>query len=202
MGEWEVIMSTELIHDRGRGPELVGTRITVQDLFPCLLNSTATEAYVCQLYELSPEQVAAARAYVLNHPDTILAQHLRVETRMAKGNLPEVIEQAERLHATFLQFKEWAARRRQEVEAWQTSGEIESESDRTGATRIRSFREWVAQQDASVGQGSCHARTSGRCERAGPFGVPAPVVPGARPLASAGRSGSHIRHTPGLTVTY
>jgi hypothetical protein len=37
-------MSTELIHDRGRGPELVGPRITVQDLFPYFLDPTATEA--------------------------------------------------------------------------------------------------------------------------------------------------------------
>src|SRR4051794_24070519 len=46
--EWEVKMATELIHDRGRGPELVGTRITVQDLFPYFLDPTATEAYVCK----------------------------------------------------------------------------------------------------------------------------------------------------------
>jgi uncharacterized protein (DUF433 family) len=147
-------MATELFHDRGRGPELVGTRITVQDLLPYFVDPTATEAYVCKLYDLSPEQVAAARAYVLNHPDTILAQHLRVEARMAKGNPPEVIEQAEQLHATFLQFKEWAAKRRQEREAYEMSERIESESDGTGANPVPNFREWVAQQEASVGQGS------------------------------------------------
>jgi hypothetical protein len=45
---------TDLIHDRGRGPELVVMRITVQDLFPYFLDKTATEAYVCKLYELTP----------------------------------------------------------------------------------------------------------------------------------------------------
>ncbi len=88
-------MATDLIHDRGRGPELVGTRITVYNLLPNFLDASATEAYICKLYDLSPEQVAAARAYVLNHPDTVLARHLEIEVRMAEGNPPEVIEQAD-----------------------------------------------------------------------------------------------------------
>src|SRR3954451_11338583 len=106
-------MTTDLIHDRGRGPELVGTRITVYNLLPHFLDPTATEAYLCRLYELTPEQVAAARAYVLNNPDTVLAAHLRIEARMAQGNPPEVVEQARRTHAALLNFKEWLDRRRQ-----------------------------------------------------------------------------------------
>jgi hypothetical protein len=38
-------MADDIIHDRGRGPELVGTRIAVQDLFPDFVDPTATEAY-------------------------------------------------------------------------------------------------------------------------------------------------------------
>src|SRR5437763_14485979 len=85
---------TDLIHDRGRGPEIRGTRITVYNLLPYFLDPTATEAYICRIYDLAPEQVAAARAYVLNNPDTVLAVHLGIEARMAAGNPPQVIEQA------------------------------------------------------------------------------------------------------------
>src|ERR1700688_2427356 len=94
-------MAADLIHDRGRGPEVVGTRITVYNLLPHFLDPTATEAYICRLYELTPEQTAAARAYVLNNLDTVLARHLELETRMAAGNPPEVMERAKQTHALF-----------------------------------------------------------------------------------------------------
>src|SRR3954447_928903 len=100
-------MTTELIHNRGRGPEIVGTRITVYNLLPDFLDPTATEAYLCRFYQLTPEQVAAARAYVLNNADIVLARHLEIEARIAAGNPPEVIERAERIRATLRKFKEW-----------------------------------------------------------------------------------------------
>jgi uncharacterized protein (DUF433 family) len=146
-------MAAELIHDRGRGPELVGTRITVYNLLPNFLDPTATEAYICKLYDLTPEQVSAARAYILNHPDTVLSRHLEIEARIAEGNPPEVIEQAERLRATFLRFRDWVNKQRQEMEAEEASGDNGSDADRTGA-RIPTFREWMATEEANAGQGS------------------------------------------------
>lgn len=147
-------MATELIHDRGRGPEVVGTRITVHGLFPHFLDPTATETYLCKLYDLSPEQVAAARAYVLNHPETILAQHLAIEARMAQGNPPEVIEQASRLHVTFLAFKDWVAKQRQASEQARVFEGSESGGDRTDGDQGLTFREWMAAQESPAGQGS------------------------------------------------
>lgn len=143
-------MATELIHDRGRGPELVGTRITVYNLLPNFLDPTATEAYLCRLYDLSPEQVSAARAYILNHPDTVLSRHLEIEARMAEGNPPEVIEQAERLHATFLRFKDWVMQQRQAREAEEPSGCDGSDPEQAGAREL-TFRERMAVQEANAG---------------------------------------------------
>ena len=102
-------MATELIHNRGRGPEIIGTRITVYNLLEYFLDPTATEEYICKLYDLTPEQVAAMRAYVLNHPDEVLAQHLKIEARIAEGNPPEVKEAAKRTHELLLRFKAWLA---------------------------------------------------------------------------------------------
>lgn len=78
-------MESYLIHDRGRGPELVGTRITVYNLLPHLLDPMATEAQVCGTYDLSPEPVAAARAYVLTHYDDVMREHSRIEQALRQG---------------------------------------------------------------------------------------------------------------------
>jgi len=138
-------MGNELIHDRGRGPEIAGTRITVYNLLEHFLDPTATEAYICRLYELTPEQIAAARAYVLNNPETVLARHLEIEARMAAGNPPEVIERAKQTHATFLRFKEWLVKR-QQSEAAENAGASGSDTGKTGSGRLPTFREWLAEQ--------------------------------------------------------
>jgi uncharacterized protein (DUF433 family) len=142
-------MTSDLIHDRGRGPEIVGTRITVYNLLPDFLDSTATEAQICQLYELTPEQVAAARAYVLNNPDTVLAEHMRIETKMSAGNPPEILEKARRTHAAFVSFKEWLDRRKA-AEAQAATGSKPGEH----AATIPSFREWLAEQEPGQVQGT------------------------------------------------
>src|SRR5579871_6530973 len=140
-------MANELIHDRGRGPEIVGTRITVYNLLPHFLDATATEAYICRIYNLAPEQVAAARAYVLSNPDTVLARHLDIEARMAAGNPPEVIERAKQTHATFLKFKDWLAKR-QQAEAQENAEESASSGGEGNSKLLPSFREWLAEEEA------------------------------------------------------
>jgi uncharacterized protein (DUF433 family) len=144
-------MTNDLIHDRGRGPELVGTRITVYDLLPYFLDPTATESYVCRLYKLTPEQVAAARAYVLNNPTTVLARHLEIEARIAIENPPEVIEQAKKTHALFLRFEEWLTKRKED-EARELAAE--AVADNGQSAKFPSFREWMKEQESRPGEGS------------------------------------------------
>ena len=140
-------MASDLIHDRGRGPEVIGTRITVYNLLVDFLDASKTESYICKVYQLSPEQVAAARAYVLNNPETVLAKHLQIEQRMAAGNPPEVIEHAKKTHATFLSFKDWLVAR-ERADAQDQEAESLSETGRNGNTRFPTFREWLAQQES------------------------------------------------------
>jgi uncharacterized protein (DUF433 family) len=131
-------MASEVIQDRGRGPEIVGTRITVYNLLQSFLDPAVTEEEICRVYELTPQQVAAARAYVLGNPDTVLAEHLKIEERLAGGNPHEVRQQAERARSTFKHFKEWLAER----------NAAESEENGAGERPHRSptFREWLAQK--------------------------------------------------------
>jgi uncharacterized protein (DUF433 family) len=138
-------MTTDLLHDVASGPEVSGTRITVYNLLPYFLDPTATEDYICRLYELTPEQVAAARAYVLNNADTVLAQHLKIEARIAAGNPPEVIEQAKETRARLQKFREWLTDRNA---AAAREAADDSAADRTDAAGVPTFREWLAGQES------------------------------------------------------
>jgi hypothetical protein len=141
-------MATVVIRDRGRGPEIEGTRITVYHLLPYFLDPKASEEYIGRVHGLTADEVAAARAYVLNNPDTVLAEHLRIEARIAQGNPPHVIEQAERTRETFLRFKEWlASRERAESREHGTSAV-------SGPDSFPTLREWVAQADPGAVEGS------------------------------------------------
>jgi uncharacterized protein (DUF433 family) len=131
--------TADLIQDRG--PEIAGTRITVYNLLPYFLDPTATEDYIGRLYDLMPEQVAAARAYVLHNIDTVLDQHLKIEARIAAGNPPEVIEQAKLTRARFQKFREWLAER-DRTAAKESTAEIAA---RNG---FPTFQEWLAQGDS------------------------------------------------------
>jgi uncharacterized protein (DUF433 family) len=139
-------MASELIQDRGRGPEIVGTRITVFNLLPHFLDATATEAYICRLYGITPEEVAAARAYVLNNPETVLDEHLRIEARIAAGNPREVIEQAKQTRAAFLTFKQWLAQR-EKAAGQEQQADSRSASVTSHAGPFPTFREWLAEQE-------------------------------------------------------
>lgn len=143
-------MDESLIHDRGRGPEIVGTRITVYHLLPYFLDPSATEAYICLVTQLTPEQVGAARAYVLNHADTVLAEHLKIEARIAAGNPPSVAEKARKTHETFVRFREWLSERDRANEG--TKGADSPPSN--AASSLRAFREWVAEREAHAGERS------------------------------------------------
>jgi uncharacterized protein (DUF433 family) len=98
-------MSNGIILDRGCGPQIAGRRITVFNLVPYFLDPDTTEAAICQTYELSPEQVAAARAYVLSHFDEVMAVHCRIEARNAAGNPPEAVERMKRTHEAFEMYR-------------------------------------------------------------------------------------------------
>lgn len=48
---------------------------------------------------------------MLDHADTVLAEHLKIEARIAAGNLPSVAEKAKKTHDAFMKFREWLDQR-------------------------------------------------------------------------------------------
>ena len=140
-------MDTELIHDRGCGPEIKGTRITVGDLLQHFLDPAETETDICRRYDLTAAQVAAARAFVLNNADTVLAEHLQIEARIAAGNPPHVIERAKAASSTLLSFKQWLADR-EKAAVQRQAAELASGDARNGADLFPTFKEWMAERQA------------------------------------------------------
>jgi uncharacterized protein (DUF433 family) len=133
-------MTSDMIEDRGRGPEIAGTRITVYSLLHSLLDPTVTEAEIGRTYALTELQVAAARAYVLANAETVLGDYLKIEERLAAGNPPEVREQAERARAALQSFKRYLAE------------QAAANGHQSAATENRppfpTFREWLATHES------------------------------------------------------
>jgi uncharacterized protein (DUF433 family) len=132
-------MAAELIEDRGRGPEIVGTRITVYNLLPAFLDPSMTEQEIGRIYSLTAGQVAAARSFVLENADTVLAEHLRIEDRLGAGNPPEVKEQAARAKAAFRAFKERLRARK--------ASDLPNDATAEESGELPGFREWLSQQE-------------------------------------------------------
>lgn len=123
--------------DQTLGPAILGTRLTVYHLLESFLDPEVTESDIGRIYKLTAEQVAKARAFVLRNSETVLAEHLKIEERLAAGNPPEVRESAERARAAFKNFRDWLADRR-------STGDEEDE--KSLPERLPTFREWLVNQ--------------------------------------------------------
>jgi uncharacterized protein (DUF433 family) len=91
------------IHDRGRGPELKGTRVTVYDIIPYRLGGLSP-AEICETLALSyitPAHVEALFRYMDEHYDEVMAVHRQIEERIARGNPPWVEERMREATARF-----------------------------------------------------------------------------------------------------
>lgn len=134
-------MSESLMHDRGRGPEIRGTRVTVYDLIPYFVSPQYTESQLCQLYQVSPEQIAAARAYVLNHFADVMAKNAAIDERHRRGmeaqNTPEFLERSRKTRQELLLYKVFI----EEQKAKHEGALAYSEADRI--ERLQQFKEWL-----------------------------------------------------------
>ncbi len=79
-----------LIIDRGRGPELKGTRVTVY----CVMDYVRAgdlPSQIAEDLELSMEQVQAALEYISAHRDEVEAQYQAILKRVSQPN-PDWVE--------------------------------------------------------------------------------------------------------------
>jgi uncharacterized protein (DUF433 family) len=80
------------IVDLGRGPQLAGTRITVQDLLP-YFQAGCTPGEIAQAMPVTPEEIAVVRQYIDDHRDEVLEADQRIRARnVTRANPPQVEE--------------------------------------------------------------------------------------------------------------
>jgi uncharacterized protein (DUF433 family) len=108
------------IINRGRGPELAGTRITVYDIIP-YLEGGHTTTFIALLFRLSSAQVEALIQYINEHREEVMAVNRKIEERIARGNSPEVLALMEESRAKRIARQEELRRQREQREANGTS---------------------------------------------------------------------------------
>ncbi|MCI0637650.1 MAG: DUF433 domain-containing protein [Gemmataceae bacterium] len=81
------------IVDRGRGPQLSTSRITVQDLVPYLQQRWSHESILEIMPVLSVEEIEAVEAYVRDHFDEVMEQDRRIRARNSKRENPPEVEE-------------------------------------------------------------------------------------------------------------
>jgi uncharacterized protein (DUF433 family) len=86
------------IIDRGRGPEIAGTRITVYDILDYHKQGWHHTRIAATL-RLSSAQVLAAVRYIEEHKEEVLANYQKILDRCARGNPPEVQAKLDAIHA-------------------------------------------------------------------------------------------------------
>ena len=82
-------MRTSTIHDRGRGPEIEGTRITVYDVMDYYLDGWTASRIAAWLSQTTPD-IEAAIEYIDAHRDEVDVEYRKIVERSERGNPPEV----------------------------------------------------------------------------------------------------------------
>lgn len=78
------------IIDRGRGPEIEGTRITVYRIMDFVVNNCSVEQVSAEL-DLTEEQVQVALNYIDTHRQSVMREYKNILQRVQQGNPVEVI---------------------------------------------------------------------------------------------------------------
>ena len=86
------------IINRGRGPEIEGTRITVFDIWDYARENWHRDAIATWL-RLSSAQVAVALDYIELHKEQVLAGYERILERERRGNPPELQAKLDKIRA-------------------------------------------------------------------------------------------------------
>jgi uncharacterized protein (DUF433 family) len=82
-------MTKPRIVNRGDGPKIEGTRITVYTVLE-YLRAGRTRDWIAAMLNLSSDQVQAAMDYIRDHDTQVNAEYATIVARIEKGNPPQV----------------------------------------------------------------------------------------------------------------
>lgn len=112
-------MNTDIqIVERGRGPQLSTSRITVQDLVP-YLQKRLTHAQIQEIMPvLTVEEIQAVERYVRDNQEAVMEQDRRIRERSAsRQNSPEIDEVLRRGGEKMAALREEFQQRKHHLEA-------------------------------------------------------------------------------------
>ena len=92
-------MSARIIN-RGRGPEIEGTRITVYDILDYHKDGWHHTAIAGTL-RISSAEVLAAIQYFEEHKEEVEGNYQKILERCARGNPPEIQAKLDAIHAKY-----------------------------------------------------------------------------------------------------
>jgi uncharacterized protein (DUF433 family) len=95
-------VTDSVIIDRGRGPEIAGTRITVYDIVDYFDEGWHSTA-IATLFRISSREVDAALHYIEEHEEEVRDEYQRILARAARGNPPALQSRLDAGHARFLE---------------------------------------------------------------------------------------------------
>jgi uncharacterized protein (DUF433 family) len=103
------------IVDRGRGPQLSTSRITVQDVVPCLQRNCTPEEIMELIPVLTLEEIQVIQQYVRDNYDEVMEQDRRIRARTAnRVTPPEILESRKKGRAKMLGLLEEFAKQKAE----------------------------------------------------------------------------------------
>jgi uncharacterized protein (DUF433 family) len=88
------------IIDRGRGPEIAGTRITVYDILDYYTLGWH-HTLIAATLRISSVQVLAAIEYIELHKEEVMADYQKILDRCARGNPPEIQAKLDAINAKY-----------------------------------------------------------------------------------------------------
>src|SRR5215475_6392933 len=106
-------MSAKII-DRGRGPEIAGTRITVYDVMDYLQEGWRCDQ-IAGLFRLPPEDIQAALQYIEDHKDEVMTTYRQILARHRNVHYPSAVQEKLAQNRQKLQAKLAEIRARQQA---------------------------------------------------------------------------------------
>ena len=82
-------MTESRVVDRGDGPKIEGTRITVYTVLE-YLRAGRTRDWIAAMLNLSSRQIQAAMNYIRDHEAQVSAEYEKIQARIKQGNPPQV----------------------------------------------------------------------------------------------------------------
>jgi uncharacterized protein (DUF433 family) len=112
--ESKSMKKNDIIIDRGNGPEIAGTRITVYSVLDWVLEGWHS-ARIATFFRISSQQVEAAMKYIQDHKLEVISAYAEILERCARGNPPE-------LKARLVKYKGKARRLREKLRRGKLQG--------------------------------------------------------------------------------